>query len=296
MQNKELPAARVDGTPPRLEKRWDIGAISAVLDQTPDVATDIAYGPGVRYGLADGAVTVELFPPHRERDTGIVRLCTADSRQEFFRQTAPTIREDGLIFQSGEQLLTITPVGQLTHRHTPARRHQSPADASNVAGGLMPPVAAVEGSSGDAVTPQTVTQDTDATPETQLRVHYAGRLGTEPRTKQTPKGRFVMEFPVAVAIDGQEKPEWRQTVVFDAKARTLDGVLHKGTAVEVVAYEHHKTKTDPATGRRRDVREYYATAVTPKLRNKPADAGATGNDQERPAAHAVSDESEGLAH
>jgi len=104
------------------------------------------------------------------------------------------------------------------------------------------------------------------TSETQSRVHYAGRLGAEPRTKQTPKGRFVMEFPVAVAIDGQEKPGWRQTVVFDAKARALEGALHKGTAVEVVAYEHAKTKTDPATGRRRDVREYYATAVTPKPR------------------------------
>ncbi len=71
---------------------------------------------------------------------------------------------------------------------------------------------------------------------------------------------------MAVAVDGQEKPEWRQTVVFDAKARALEGALHKGTAVEVIAYEHHKTKIDPATGRRRDVREYYATAVTPKSR------------------------------
>jgi hypothetical protein len=55
-------------------------------------------------------------------------------------------------------------------------------------------------------------------------------------------------------------------VVFDAKARALDGVLRKGMAVEVIAYEHHKTKTDPDTTRRREVREYYATAVTPTPR------------------------------
>lgn len=97
-------------------------------------------------------------------------------------------------------------------------------------------------------------------------MHYAGRLGTDPRTKQTPKGRFVMEFPVAVVIEGREKPEWRDTVVFDAKARALDGIIHKGASVEVVAYKHRKTRTDPATGRRREVREYYATSVTPKPR------------------------------
>ena len=68
-----------------------------------------------------------------------------------------------------------------------------------------------------------------------LRVPFADRLGTDPRTKLTPKGKFVMEFPVAVAV-------------------------------EVIAYEHLKTKSDPATGRRHEVREYYATTVTPKPR------------------------------
>jgi hypothetical protein len=93
----------------------------------------------------------------------------------------------------------------------------------------------------------------------------------------TPKGKFVMEFPVAVAVADQEKPEWRHTVVFDAKARALDGVLHKGMAVEVIAYEHHKTKTDPDTNRRRDVREYYATTVTPRFRAGEATSEAPGD-------------------
>ena len=70
-----------------------------------------------------------------------------------------------------------------------------------------------------------------------------------------------------ISIDGK----------FDGKARALDGVLHKGTAVEVIAYEHHKTKSDPATGRRRDVREYYATTVTPKLRAGESASEAPGD-------------------
>ena len=238
--------------------------MSRALASDPAPASDIAHGLGIRYALADGTVIVELFPPHAERQSGIVRLSTPDARHELFRQPEPAVREDGLIFQSETQLLTLTASGALAYRLTSPERHQRPAGAPNIVDGTMTPVADAEGSSVDAVPSQTATHDTDATPETQPRVHYGGRLGTEPRTKQTPKGRFVMEFPVAVAVDGQEKPEWRQTVVFDAKARTLEGVLHKGTAVEVVAYEHHKTKTDPATGRRREVREFYATAITPK--------------------------------
>ena len=75
----------------------------------------------------------------------------------------------------------------------------------------------------------------------------------------------------------QEKPEWRHTVVFDAKARALEGVLHKGMAVEVIAYEHHKTRSDTATGHRREVCEYYATTVTPKLRAGESASEAPGD-------------------
>lgn len=90
----------------------------------------------------------------------------------------------------------------------------------------------------------------------------------------TPKGKFVMEFPVAVAVEGQEKPEWRSTVVFDEKARKLDGQLSKGTSVDCIAYEHRKVRRDEKTGKRRETVEYYATVVTPKLRNRPVDEGA----------------------
>jgi single-stranded DNA-binding protein len=118
-------------------------------------------------------------------------------------------------------------------------------------------------------------------------VTYSGRLGTDPRTKVTPKGKLVMEFPVAVAVEGQEKPNWHNTVVFDEKARKLDGVLAKGITVDCIAYEHRKVRRDEKTGKRRETVEYYATAVTPKLRKTSSEKGATGNDLERQTADAV---------
>ena len=268
-----------DGVPHPSEHGWDIGAISSALNQVPDITADIAYGSGVRYALADGAVTVELFPPHVERQNSIVRLSTNDSRQEFFRYPAPTVRQDGLIFQSDDHLLSIAAAGHLTQYHSPSTGHQRPVDAPNVLNGPMSPLPDAEDSSDDTVSRQTVSQEPTTAPETQPRVSYSGRLGTDPRTKVTPKRKFVMEFPVAVAVADQEKPEWRHTVVFDAKARALDGVLHKGTAVEVIAYEHHKTKSDPATGRRREVREYYATTVTSKPRAREAASDVPRNPQ-----------------
>ena len=104
---------------------------------------------------------------------------------------------------------------------------------------------------------------------------YGGRLGTDPRTKTTPKGKLVMEFPVAVKVEGQEKADWRNTVVFDERARRLEteGSLSKGVYVDVVAYEHAKL-TKGQDGKTREVKEYYATSVTPKVRNRAEGQGA----------------------
>jgi single-stranded DNA-binding protein len=93
--------------------------------------------------------------------------------------------------------------------------------------------------------------------------------------------------PLAVAVEGQEKPNWHNTVVFDEKARKLDGVLAKGISVDCIAYEHRKVRRDEKTGKRRETVEYYATAVTPKLRKTSSEKGATGNDLERQTADAV---------
>ncbi len=104
---------------------------------------------------------------------------------------------------------------------------------------------------------------------------YGGRLGTDPRTKTTPKGKFIMEFPVAVKVEGQEKADWRNTVVFDERARKLEaeGTLARGVYVDVVAYEHARLRKGQ-DGKTREVKEYYATFVTPKVRTRDDAQGA----------------------
>ena len=287
MREVHSSTAYSEGTPYQPRPSWDIGAISGALQHEPEVARDVAHGAGVRYALANGALSVELFPPHAERRSGIVRLSTADSLQEFYRQPQPAIREDGLIFETRDHRITLSSTGELaTYRRVPEEGSQEPSDPleSEDEGSDTPDNG--RGSGGDSVASERAFQN--GPPETagQLRVAYSGRLGTDPRTKTTPKGKFVMEFPVAVAVEGQEKPDWRSTVVFDEKARTLDGVLHKGISVDIVAYEHRKVRRDTTTGRRRETAEYYATAVTPKLAERARasrlpEARATGDDRER---------------
>lgn len=265
----------MEGVPYHPKQGWDIGAISGALDQAPVVATDIAHGPGIRYALADGALTVELFPPHAERRSGIVRLSTADSLQEFYRQPQPAIREEGLIFETSDLLISLSPTGELaTFRRVADESHQEPSDASENNEEGSGPSDDDHGADGDSVASGRPFQNALPETEGQPRVTYSGRLGTDPRTKVTPKGKFVMEFPVAVAIEGREKPDWRNTVVFDEKARKLDGVLAKGVSVDCIAYEHRKVRRDEKTGRRRETVEYYATAVTPKIRDRVVDEGA----------------------
>lgn len=277
MKNSE---ASQEGMPYHPRQSWDIGAISHALNQAPDVATDVAHGPGVRYALADGALTVELFPPHAERAKGIVRLSTTDSLQEFYRQPQPAIRDEGLIFETREHLISLSPTGELmTYRLVPDEGIERPQEDVSDGNDAQGPDREDDGPAGDSVPSSRPFQNGLPETEGQPRVTYSGRLGTDPRTKVTPKGKFVMEFPVAVAIEGQEKPEWRSTVVFDAKARALDGQLSKGTSVDVIAYQHHKVQRDPKSGKRQERTEYYATAVTPKPRMRSTETTNEGAKQ-----------------
>lgn len=267
-----------EGVPARPRVSWDVGAISQALRQEPVAARDIAHGPGVRYDLADGALSVELFPPRAERRSGIVRLSTEDSLQEFYRQPQPAIREEGLIFETGELLISLSPTGELmTYRRVPVEGPTAPADTTEMAEGASATPDPDSAANDDSGAVERAFQNALPETEGQPRVTYSGRLGTNPRTKLTPKGAFVMQFPVAVAIEGRDKPEWKSTIVFDERARKLDGVLTKGTTVDVVAYEHRKLSKDPKTGKSRERVEYYATAVTPKARKSAADRGQSGN-------------------
>jgi hypothetical protein len=280
MEQGNRPSEQVEGVPHQPRESWDIGAISQTLLAAPAAALDRAHGPGVRYEL--GALTVVLFPPHAERVSGIVRLETADSFQEFYRQPQPAVREDGLIFETREHLITLSPAGEvMTYRRVPQERPQEPAEGLETTDEGSDTPDGDSGHSSDSGASRTAFQNALPESEGQPRVTYSGRLGTDPRTKQTPKGTFVMEFPVAVPVADREKPEWRSTVVFDEKAHKLDGVLRRGMAVDVVAYEHRKVRRDPKTGQRRERFEYYATAVTPKLPKRAGDSQDARDASER---------------
>lgn len=242
---------------------WDAEALADALDQTSRPIHDPAHGPGLRFDLTTGLL-VEVFPPHAERRTGVLRFTSEDARQEFYRQPAPTIRPEGIIFDTADLLINLSPAGGLLTRRRVSEDPVTRPDASN--DGAFPNVqdGRDEGHTDDPAAPQGPIPT--ALPETgpQPRVAYRGRLGTDPRTKTTPKGKFVMEFPVAVAVEGRDNPEWRDTVVFDAKARALEGVLARGSRVAVVAYEHTRRHEDSKTGAVREAKEYYATSVTPE--------------------------------
>ncbi len=277
MSHKEHEAHHIDGVPYHPRESWDIGSISEALDKTPEATRDIAHGPGVRYLLGNteqGALTLEIFPPHAERSKGIVRLSTEDSLQEFYRQPRPAIREEGLIFETGNLMISLSPQGELmTYRLVPEEGPEEPQDGRNDAEGGIDPGTDDEERSDDAAAPQRVVQPgLPEGKEGRQRVTYGGRLGTDPRTKTTPKGKFIMEFPVAVKVEGQEKADWRNTVVFDERARRLEaeGTLARGVYVDVVAYEHAKLRQGQ-DGKPREVKEYYATSVTPKVRNRARD-------------------------
>src|SRR3954471_22470558 len=129
MTNRETVSS--EGLPYHPKASWDIGVISQALDHTPEATRDPAHGLGVQYALADGALTLTLFPPHAERTKGIVRLATADSLQEFYRQPQPAIREEGLIFETHEHLISLSPTGELmTYRLVPPEGTEGPSGAS----------------------------------------------------------------------------------------------------------------------------------------------------------------------
>jgi hypothetical protein len=284
MEQENQSSGHTESIPHRRRESWDIGAISHALQHSPDSepVRDPAHGSGVRYDLAGGALIVDLFPPNGERMNGIVRLATADSLQEFYRQPQPAIREEGLIFETGELLISLSPTGEVaTYRRVHDEGTQGSINGAESEEEDSDAFDGDQGPDGHSAASRRPFQNVLPETEGQPRVSYSGRLGTNPRTKLTPKGAFVMQFPVAVPIEGRDKPEWRSTIVFDGRARKLDGVLAKGTTVDVVAYEHRKVSKDPRTGKSKERIEYYATAVTPKPRKHVGDAHAPGGASER---------------
>lgn len=264
MQEVPTPSHDADAIPYQPRASWDIGIISSALGHTPEATRDGAHGAGVRYALADGAMTVELFPPHAERRSGIVRLVTADSWQEFYRQPQPAIREEGIIFESGELLISLSPTGEMmTYRLVPSEPSKSPSDATEREKEGLDTPGDDEGCTNDSRSKGTYQGSLpEPRQDKQPRVTVAGRLGTDPRCRITPKPKEVLvcSFPVAEKREGMEGPNWLTVVAFKALAARVQDTLKKGMFVDVIGYEHEKMRK-AKDGTVRHAKEIYAVAI-----------------------------------
>lgn len=263
---RETPSlsGHTEAIPYRPRESWDVGALSRALGHVPESTVDIAHGAGIRYALGDGALTVELFPPHAERKSGIVRLTTADSLQEFYRQPQPAIRDEGLIFETGELLISLSPTGEvMTYRLVPSESTEGPSDAPDRETQGSGPTRGEQGPTGDS---RANAADQGSRPEprqdTQPRVTVSGRLGTDPRCRTTPppKEVLVCSFPLAEKREGVEAASWHTVVAFKALAARVRDTLTKGMFVDVVGYEHQKMRKS-RDGKVRHQKEIYAVAI-----------------------------------
>jgi len=95
--------------------------------------------------------------------------------------------------------------------------------------------------------------------EPQERVTVAGRLGSAPSFRTTPKGVRIARFTVAEHAD-TESTTWRTVLAFGKRAAGLEAEpLEKGQAVEVIGYPHEREVT--TNGVKKTVEEIYATAI-----------------------------------
>lgn len=193
-----------------------------------------------------------------------MRLHTADSLQEFYRQPQPAIREDGLIFETGELLISLSPVGEvMTYRLVPSEGPEGPGDETQDKKQGLPTPRDDDGPEGQS-RGQEAYQGSRPEPrqQKQPRVTLSGRLGTDPRCRTTPKPKEVLvcSFPVAEKREGTETPNWLTVVAFKALAAKVQETLKKGMVVDVVGYEHEKTRK-AKDGTLRQHKEIYAVAI-----------------------------------
>ena len=96
------------------------------------------------------------------------------------------------------------------------------------------------------------------------RVRLAGRLGTDPRFRETRTGVLVGSFPIAVPQD-DGSTRWETVVAFKERAAKLrgDGGPKKGRHVEVIG--SRRCREQPTRdGKVRVVEEVYAVVVKPR--------------------------------
>lgn len=91
--------------------------------------------------------------------------------------------------------------------------------------------------------------------EQRERVHLVGNVGAAPSFRTTPRGRFIVQFPLGV--HEAESTSWYTVLAFDERGKRLrEKGLSRGQAVEVIGYPHPRTTRTGTT-----VAEVYAVTV-----------------------------------
>ena len=261
MTEHEPPIARPAETP-----SWDVEAIAQALQSPTEERTDRAFGAGVRLRLGPEQTTeLELFPT-----AGVVRLTGPHLHAALFDQDhPPALGGDAMIFDAAadgwRRRLRITAAGDIALAVTRETAPGSPRMAQDAPQAAERPETRI-GPETPATAPPVASEDPSAPPPAtaptarQPRVVFAGRLGSDPRCRTTPREILVCTFPVAEQHEGVEQPTWRTVVTFKNLAHTVQETLRRGMFAEFVAYEHQKARRT-RDGEARLETQYYVTAV-----------------------------------
>jgi hypothetical protein len=246
---------------------WNPDAIAEVLETTAEPRIDHLHGQGVRFRVGEPPGTeLELFPA-----THTVRLTGEDLQLSLFRQGAPTLAPEGVIFELRDQperrWLAVSPTGATTLFYNPdiPARPETPQHATITEKRPITPYRQEAPLLDDATAPQgaslSLLPHSAERQEQQERVQLAGRLGTEVRYRTTRSGKLVAKFPLAIKAD-DGSTTWKDVLLFGERAdRLREGTAPtKGQYVEVIGYVHER-EVKGRHGTTRTVSDIYAVVV-----------------------------------
>lgn len=245
------------------QEPWDTAAIASALGAVAEPRVDQLHGQGVRYRVGEPPGTeLELFPA-----TGTVRVTSADLRLSLFRQEAPTLGSDGVIFARPRRSLAIASTGALILNIAALKAAEDPTmpqDAPISAKRAFNRLPDDETPSDDPATPQT---PSPASPEQHPKgIHVVGRL-VRIDFHETKTGKLVGELLLEAPhpnIPGQFTT--LKFAGFGPIAEVMREELTPGEMISAIGIPHDITRRDRA-GREWVERQHYLVRP-PKLRGR----------------------------
>ncbi len=213
-----------------------------------------SHGEGRRYALGgiydEPQGYLEVFPKH-----GVVRYQGEGISIAGQFPEPPSIEADRLVFSSESEHETrsmiVTHQGEVTLFIAPrpplaepdelgrliAASDQIEREISVIAKNAFP----IEPIAADQPKPDESNSKTESNtkqePEKAPRIEVEGRVGRDPRIRETAKGNLVAKFPIAEHPNGQDgETVWHTIVAFKQVAQNVSETVHKGDQVKVIGY------------------------------------------------------------